>query len=118
MMKVDLSYLKNMSGNNKDLILEMIGIFIDQVNEFNRDMDLLYENKEYEKLGKLAHKAKSSISIMGLSGLSDDLKTLETLAKSGEKPEMYKPLINKFRKETNEAVEELNQVTNNLELYF
>ncbi len=34
-MKTDLSYLKEMSGGNKELVLEMITIFRDQVAEFS-----------------------------------------------------------------------------------
>jgi hypothetical protein len=37
-MQTDLTYLKEMSGGNKDLIREMITIFQTQVEEFARDM--------------------------------------------------------------------------------
>jgi HPt (histidine-containing phosphotransfer) domain-containing protein len=117
-MKTDLTYLRNMSGGNKDLILEMIGIFKTQVVEFNEGMDNYYKNKEFENLGRLAHKAKSSISIMGLSELALDLKDLENLAKAGEEVEKYPYYISKFKKETHEAIEELDEVAKNLDIYF
>ena len=82
-MKTDLTYLKNMSAGNKDLMLEMITIFKQQVAEFVLEMNKLYTNKEFESLGKLAHKAKSSISIMGLADLAKELKTFENSAKAG-----------------------------------
>jgi HPt (histidine-containing phosphotransfer) domain-containing protein len=117
-MKTDLSYLKEMSAGNKELVLEMIDIFKSQVEEFKRDMLDLYSKKEYQLLGKLAHKAKSSISIMGLSDLANDLKTLENNAKAGIKTESYKKIIDKFIRETDEAVSELNQVSKNLDSIF
>ena len=40
-MKIDLSYLREMSGGNKELILEMISIFTTQVKEFGSEMDQL-----------------------------------------------------------------------------
>ena len=117
-MKTDLTYLRNMSAGNKELVLEMIGIFKQQVEEFVDEMNQLNENKEYEALGKLAHKAKSSISIMGLNDLAVELKAFENMAKAGLQPEKYPAFIAKFRDETNEAVVELEEVSSNIDIYF
>ncbi len=117
-MKTDLSYLRDMSGGNKELVLEMINIFKDQVVEFSREMDQHLEKKEYELLGKLAHKAKSSVSIMGLQDLAGELKNLENLTREGKKVQSYSGIISRFKQVTSEAIEELNVVSNNIELYF
>lgn len=117
-MKVDLTYLKNMSAGNKELVLEMIGIFKSQVSEFAIDMEKHLEDKEYELLGRLAHKAKSSISIMGLNDLAVELKTFENLAKAGQEVEKYPEFIRKFKSETQDAVDELNEVVSNLDIYL
>ena len=104
-MKIDLSYLQEMSGGNQSLILEMIEIFKDQVKEFTEGLETHYKKKEFEQLGALAHKAKSSIS-------------MELLAKAGKDQDKYQQIIDKFKIETLEAVNELTEVTKNLELYF
>jgi HPt (histidine-containing phosphotransfer) domain-containing protein len=117
-MKTDLSYLREMSGGNTELVLEMIKIFKDQVVEFGREMDQHLAKEEYELLGKLAHKAKSSVSIMGLQDLARDLKELENLAREGKKVKDYSVIISKFKQVTSEAIEELDVVINNIELYF
>ena len=96
----------------------MINIFKSQVVEFARDMENHLQKKEYELLGKLAHKAKSSVSIMGLNNLAKDLKTLENLTKEGSNPESYPGLVDNFKAETSEAIEELNVVQKNIEHYF
>ena len=113
-MKVNLSYLEEWSGGDREKIKEMIDIFKEQVEEFSRDMDDLLNKKDYLALGKLAHKAKSSISIMGLDDLSKDLKVLENLAKEGEEVEKYPVLVERFKNETNKAVEELDEAMQNL----
>ncbi|HLO59928.1 MAG TPA: Hpt domain-containing protein [Bacteroidales bacterium] len=117
-MNIDLSYLREMSGGNRDLIVEMINIFSSQVKEFGNEMDELLKNKQYELLGKLAHKAKSSVSIMGLADLAVRLKDLENSANQGKKIETYAPIIDSFKNTTSEAVKELEVVAQNLELYF
>jgi HPt (histidine-containing phosphotransfer) domain-containing protein len=117
-MKIDLSYLREMAGGNKELVLEMIDIFKEQVVEFGENMDHLLAGRQYEQLGKLAHKAKSSVAIMGLEELAGRLKDLETAARDGKQIGSYATIIAFFKQETAEAVQELNLVTKNLELYF
>jgi HPt (histidine-containing phosphotransfer) domain-containing protein len=117
-MKIDLTYLKNMSAGNKELILEMISIFKSQIAEFNQNMDNYYAGREFELLGRLAHKAKSSISIMGLNDLAIDLKNFENLAKAGLEVETYPLFIKKFKDETAEAIEELDDVARNIDIYI
>jgi HPt (histidine-containing phosphotransfer) domain-containing protein len=117
-MNIDLSYLREMSGGNKELIVEMINIFTSQVKEFGNEMDELLKNNQFELLGKLAHKAKSSVSIMGLADLAVRLKDLENAANQGKKIETYAPIIDSFKNTTSEAVKELEVVAQNLELYF
>jgi HPt (histidine-containing phosphotransfer) domain-containing protein len=117
-MKIDLSYLREMSGGNKELILEMISIFKSQTIELGKDMDQLLESKQYELLGKLAHKAKSSISIMGLEELAQSLKNLENSAREGKSIGTYAAIVAGFKQETSEAIKELDIITQNPELYF
>jgi HPt (histidine-containing phosphotransfer) domain-containing protein len=117
-MKIDLSYLREMSGGNKDLVLEMISIFNSQVVEFAQSMDQLLTSRQFESLGKLAHKAKSSVSIMGLEELALQLKKLENSAREGKDIDTYAAIVAAFKQETAEAVRELTLVTHNMELYF
>ncbi len=106
-MKTDLSYLKTMSGDNQELIQEMIGIFISQVEEFREEMQLLLDSREYEALGKLAHKAKSSVAIMGMESLAGKLKELELMARKKENIYQYQSYIDLFKADCLDAIREL-----------
>ena len=117
-MIVDLSYLREMSGGNKELILEMMSIFTSQVEEFSKELDKLLNEGQYEVLGKLAHKAKSSVSIMGLNDLAGRLKDLENSAAERKNIESYGSIVDNFKQTTEEAVKELEIVKQNLDLYF
>ncbi len=106
-MRTDMNYLRTMSGDNPELMSEMIDIFTDQVDDLFLDMKKNLEQKDYETLGKVAHKAKSSVAIMGMNKLSAKLKELELLTKDNEKPETYPSYLDLFQKETKEAIIEL-----------
>jgi len=109
-MITDLTYLKNMSGGSSEIVKEMIGIFVEQANEYISDMQKYLTEKDYLALGKLAHKAKSSISIMGMSDLAVDLKTLELLTKDNAETESYPGFVEKFITQTKQAIIELEEV--------
>jgi HPt (histidine-containing phosphotransfer) domain-containing protein len=110
-MKTNLTYLKNMSGGNEEVIKEMIGIFIEQVVEIDHDMSQALKEKDWLSLSRLAHKAKSSVAIMGMSELEGDLKKLERIAGEGKEIDVFKELVEKFNTDSRIAIEELKSFT-------
>jgi HPt (histidine-containing phosphotransfer) domain-containing protein len=110
---INPDYLDSISGGDPQFIAEIVTMFRDQVNEFFEEMKLLYSRKDYPALGMMAHKAKSSVAIMGMSELANMLKTLELSAKEGKDTELYESYINKFGEDTKNAVTELNDLVNN-----
>lgn len=106
--KVNVEYLNEVCDNSPDLIREMIEIFRSQVVEFKDEMESLHSGGEYYDLGLLAHKAKSSVSIMGMEDLALRLKELEKNAKEGVEPEKYRYYIDNFASQTRQALDELD----------
>lgn len=113
-MKTDLNYLKTMSGNSTDLMSEMIDLFSEQVDVYTAEMQRLLDNKDYEALGKLAHKAKSSVAIMGMGELSRRLKQLEINTKDLSNLTSYQETVNFFKSECHDAIIELREFKNQL----
>jgi HPt (histidine-containing phosphotransfer) domain-containing protein len=113
MNTINVTYLEEVCGGSKEIIREMVDIFLEQVPQFYSEMRNLVDDKKYHDLGLLAHKAKSSIAIMGMDYLARRLKELELIAKAGEKVEIYEEYLIEFKSETGKAVEELNAYLNN-----
>lgn len=113
-MKTDLNYLRTMSGDNSELISEMIDIFTSQVIEFSADMQNLLDIKDYDSLGKLAHKAKSSVAIMGMNDLSESLKEFEINTINTSNIESYQDYIDFFKTECSVASMELLDYKNKI----
>lgn len=105
-----MDYLNEMSEGSQDLACDLIEMFIKQVPVFTEQLDTLYKKGDYVLLGKLAHKIKSSVAMMGISELSSDMKTLEFLAKEGKEIEKYPLFISKFKTISSEAIIELNDI--------
>lgn len=109
MAYTDLNYLRNVTGGEPEIIREMIELFISQIPEFSENLNNYLAEKKYLELGKEAHKAKSSVLVVGMEQLGKDLKTLQLLTLDGKGEETYADYVKEFDKQCNAAVEELKQ---------
>lgn len=115
MRLVNVTYIEEVCGGDKDIITEMVNIFINQIPELTEEMVSLYEGGSYYDLGLIAHKAKSSIAIMGMEDLAAKLKDLEMKAKAEIEKELYQGYINDFKNQTTLAIEELEKYLSELQ---
>jgi HPt (histidine-containing phosphotransfer) domain-containing protein len=111
---INMEYLESVSGGDPEIIREIVIMFRDQSIEIFNEMRSHLLAKNYKSLGSLAHKAKSSVTIMGMNDMAVMLKTFELQAKEGIEPELYESYITRFKTETEAAVKELEDVVNNL----
>lgn len=111
-MRTNLDYIRSMSGDSPELIIELIDIFNDQVIEFAEIMQDNLNNKDYDALERIAHKAKSTVAIMGMTELTSKLKVLEVNSKKLENIDTFQELVDYFKEESLEAINELNQYKN------
>lgn len=110
---INTEYLESVAAGDTEIIREIVEMFRDQVAEVYDEMKSLYAAKDYHQLGLLAHKVKSSVSIMGMNDLAAMLKTFEIQAKDGTRAENFMSYIERFRSETETAVKELDDLVKN-----
>jgi len=110
-VKLDLSYLESMSGGDKKLMIEMVEIFKEQVPEFVSGMNLCLENKDWKTLSSIVHKAKSTISIIGLIELTEDLKKFEVNVNQSKETSSYNSFILHFEETCKQAIIQLDKIT-------
>jgi HPt (histidine-containing phosphotransfer) domain-containing protein len=110
---INIEYLNTVSGGDPDIISEIVVMFKEQSVDIYKEMKNQLFVKKYNLLGSLAHKAKSSVLIMGMNDLAIMLKSLEVLAKEGKESELFESYIERFRTETDGAVTELEDFINN-----
>ena len=81
--EINLSYLESIADGDREIIKELIVIFLEQIPEFTEGMQSAFEKEDWRVLAGLAHKAKSSVLSMGMNDLGNiDLKNLELIAKT------------------------------------
>lgn len=107
---INIEYLDTISGGDTDIINEIVSMFKEQSVQIYNEMKSYFSEKNYTSLGSLAHKAKSSVLIMGMTDLGLMLKTLEINAKDGIESEMYESYITRFKNDTDSAILELEEL--------
>jgi HPt (histidine-containing phosphotransfer) domain-containing protein len=111
---IKTEYLEMVAGGDSDLLKELVTMFRDQVAQFNHEMKAHFEEKNYKALGNLAHKAKSSVAIMGMDSLANMLKTFELQAAEEKNIDMYELYIKRFDNDTKYALDELDSLIKNI----
>ncbi len=110
-MIVDLTYLQDATDGNKELIAQLIGLFAEQVDEFSREMNESLESCDSERMRKVAHKAKGSISALGMNEVRKLLQEMEDKCAEATKIEDVRVMqenVKVFISSCNQALIELN----------
>ena len=101
-------YLVSVTGGDTATMEEIAGIFAGQIPEFISEMKELLSKQKYYELGLLAHKAKGSVTVMGMEEAAKMLKEFELSAKAGEQKDRYSEFITRFEKEAVIVIDEMN----------
>ncbi len=104
----DLTYLREMSDNDKGFILDMIQSFISQTPKDIENIWFHFTNEEFDEVANLAHKIKPSITFMGIHQLKELVLEIEDNAKK-RKLELLKDQLNTFENTCRKAIEELKE---------
>jgi HPt (histidine-containing phosphotransfer) domain-containing protein len=110
---INLAYL-NAISSDKDFKLRIFELFKNEVGILMQKMPLSLEKKDYKLLSEHAHKAKSSVSILGMEKLSEEMSILETDAKNLRNIGSFPVKVEMFLEICEAALKEISIIENNL----
>lgn len=113
--QVNLNYLNDISGGDSNFKKELIGIFLNQIPEFIKNLHKFLIEKQIEELAKEAHTAKSSVLIFMMEDTGKNLKQIQLLAENNQTEEISALLL-EVKMALNHASKELNEYLNLLEV--
>jgi HPt (histidine-containing phosphotransfer) domain-containing protein len=80
----NLDYLQQVFQGNDAMVQRILDSFEEQVPGYLDEMEARWSRGEWRDLHPLAHKARSSISMLGMQSLLDDIVHIERTSRSGE----------------------------------
>lgn len=75
--KYDLSGLNELFGGNQQMINEIVMLFLEQAPRHIEEMQESHQQQNFDLLGIVTHKAKSSVVMLGLNELASKLSKIE-----------------------------------------
>lgn len=82
--QADLSYLQSVCDGDTAFMSEMVSSFINDTPQTLEQLKTEIEKENWEQAGRLAHKIKPSIQLIGLKETYEWLKNMEILSKTDE----------------------------------
>jgi HPt (histidine-containing phosphotransfer) domain-containing protein len=103
----DLSYLNQVFQGNKDLIKQIIVLFMNQVPNYIYEMEDTSRKGKLNELHPLAHKAKSSIAMLGMRQLEQVVLQIEFNSKNNRDLDKIPGMISELKDLTSLSCEQL-----------
>ncbi len=103
----DLSMVKSVSGGDDAFIKKMVQLFIETVPPGLSDLHDAFQKQEWQRMGKIAHKLKSTIDSMGISTLKDDIRLIENNGKHEQDTAGMGPLVERVASVINACIGQL-----------
>ncbi len=109
----DLKYLNDLMGGKKHLVKGVLDVFLIQIPEELQCINEAVTKINYAVIKGYAHTMKSTVSIMGISCLTDILQEMEDLSASSTDIENIIMLNQKLNLICNKAIEEIENEKHN-----
>ncbi len=94
----DISYLKNISNDDKVFIKEMIETFVSNTPTYFETIDKSYEEKNFDSLYKSVHKYIPTLAFVSAQEYLNRFDKIEKLALSNQDSKELDALISDLRK--------------------
>jgi PAS domain S-box-containing protein len=104
---IDLTYLQEASGNNKNFLKEMIGIFLAQTPGLIASLYETSKAEDWVEFRKIMHKLKPTITMMGIHELEPEIVSIDNAVKKGIEIEKLPDMLKRFEDFCNQAYVEL-----------
>jgi len=78
---LDLSYLREMSGDSPEFIIEMIDLFKSQTPIYMSELEDAIAEKNWDKIASSAHKMKPTFTYVGREDVKDHMQDIEQAAR-------------------------------------
>ncbi|GAB5409976.1 MAG: hypothetical protein BalsKO_23410 [Balneolaceae bacterium] len=103
-MNIDLSYLEDITGGDKEMMVEMLDLFIEDIPKQVSLIEETIRQKELSNLAAESHKLKPTLQYIGLFDMFEIVKELEIIGKSGEFSVKIESLINTLQEHSLDAI--------------
>jgi PAS domain S-box-containing protein len=93
----NLNSLHNLSRGNKEFVIKIITVFINQTTQTIEKIDQAIKKIDYLEVSRLIHKIKPSVEGIGVFSIIDEIKLLEKIAHETQDKEQIESLFSNIK---------------------
>lgn len=109
-LRYDLSYLNQVFQGNREMINNIIQLFLQQVPCYISEMEECVRKNEPLSLHPLAHKAKSSVSMLGIRDMESCIVQIEQNSKNLRNLDHLPDLVSSVKMSCEEVCLQLKEI--------
>lgn len=107
---LDLAYIYNISDHDREFIKEMLVTFLKITPASLDDIQKAQTAKNWKEVGRLAHKIKPTLMLIGNDDLSKKIKKLELEAKQESNVKNIHSLVSEIDGQCRQTVSEIQEL--------
>ena len=104
----NLAQIEEISRGNASFVDKMVDLFISQTSASIQEMKLAFEEQDFEKMKKIAHRMKPAIFNMGIK-LEKEMSAIEYFSKNSQTTEKLQNIIYKVENTLDQVINELKK---------
>ncbi len=102
-----LDKINEMAEGDEDFIMSVISVFLEEVPEDLSALENAIANEDFEQIGKMAHKIKPNVDLLGMEQTRMNAYDLEKLGKASGSLEEIKMKFPLLKKDIEQVIGEL-----------
>ena len=106
-MIYSLDKINEMADGDQDFINSVIAVFLEEVPQDLENLEKAIQDKDYEKVYKLAHKIKPNVDLLGMEQTRAIALEIETLGKSTKNSTEIEEKFPHLKKDVLQVISEL-----------
>lgn len=92
----DLTYLHDVFHGNEAMVQQIVELFLEQAPAFGQSMTKCVRDGKWKDLHPIAHKLKSSVNMLGMTGLAPIVLEIERTSKFSHDPSTLPVLVSEL----------------------
>ncbi|MEA1874304.1 MAG: Hpt domain-containing protein [Bacteroidota bacterium] len=105
--KFEVNLLNKRTGYDPVLLKEMFLVFKEKYQEYFDLLEMRFNNNDWVGVSEIAHRAKSSVAIMGMETISERFNVIETVTADGTSFPDFENQINQLHDDVKIAIQQI-----------
>lgn len=108
-LNYNLSKVYALSDNDPEFVMQIISLFVSEVPQDLKQIDIGIKNKDHKLAYAYAHKIKPTLDLLGLSMAYEEILQVETWTKAEGKKKEIEATFESIENQVDKAIKEIKK---------